>query len=199
MSEREIDNELVAQVLKGDKEAFDILVLKYQRKICQLIGRKVDEAATVNDIAQDTFIKAYRSLKSFQGNSAFYTWLYRIAINTTKNFLKVKGRRPPAMDIDFEDAELLPGRFKLSDHATPERLLMREELQGAVLTAVNTLPEELRTSIILREMAGLSYEEIANVMQCPVGTVRSRIFRAREVVDTKLKPFNAQSRKEAKS
>ena len=189
MSEREIDNELVKQVLKGDKEAFDILMLKYQRRIAYLISKIIDEPANVKDLTQDSFIRAYRSIHTFNGQSAFYTWLYRIAINTAKNHLKMRYRKAPPIDIDYEDAELLPGKYKLKDHATPERMLMRDELRTLLLGVINTLPEDLRTAFILREMAGLTYEEISTIMHSPVGTIRSRIYRAREYVDEKLQPW----------
>lgn len=188
MSEKEIDQELVTQVLKGDKEAFDVLVLKYQEPIRRLIGQMVNDPVSVMDIAQDTFISAYRALHSFKGESSFYTWIYRIAINTTKNFIKKRGRRPPDCDIEISEA-IISGKLQIKDFATPERLLARDELQQAVINAVNTLSEDLRTSIILREVAGLSYDEIASIMQCPVGTVRSRIFRARVAVDEQIKPY----------
>lgn len=188
MSERDIDRELVTQVLTGDKEAFDLLVLKYQEAICRVIHARVPDHMLVKDLAQETFINAYRSLENFKGNSAFYTWLYRIAVNICKNHYKRAGRRPPDTDIDFKEA-VLKGRLRIHDASTPDCLLERDELQEAVLTAVNKLPDELRTSIILREMGGLSYGEIAEVMQCPVGTVRSRIFRARTVIDEKIKPM----------
>ena len=189
MSENAVDNELVSQVLKGDKEAFNVLVLKYQKKIHQLATRYADDSSTAMDITQETFLKAYRSLDKFRADSTFYTWIYRIAINTAKNFGKVKIRRPPDTDIDYIDAEVLPGRVKLKETETPERLLIRDEVQEALLLAVNNLPDDLRVAMVLREMAGLSYDDIALVMKCPVGTVRSRIFRARETIDENLKPY----------
>jgi len=189
MSEQRIDQTLVTQVLSGDKEAFSILVMKYQSKINQLVLRYVSDPHAAKDIVQETFIKAYRSLDTFRGHSAFYTWLYRIAVNTAKNHNKIKGRRPPDTDIDYVDAEIHAHRYSLSESDDPEGLLQSDEVQSAVLDAVNMLPEDLRTSIILREMAGLSYDEIAKIMHCPVGTVRSRIFRARSAVDEHIKPY----------
>lgn len=188
MSEKQIDQELVNQVLKGDKEAYDVLVIKYQEPIRRLVVQMIGDPAVAMDIAQDAFIAAYRALDKFKGESSFYTWLYRIAINTTKNHLKKKGRRPPDDDIELNDA-LNTGRLQVTDFATPDHLLQCDQLQEAVVNAVNGLPEELRTSIVLREIAGLSYDEIAVIMECPVGTVRSRIFRARNAVDQLLKPY----------
>ncbi len=188
MSESKIDMELVTQVTKGDKEAFDILVLKYQDRISRVVAQIINDPIAAVDVTQDTFICAYRALPKFKGSSSFYTWLYRIAINTAKNYLKHCSRRPPDVDLDVQDAFTMNNQ-KMRDFAGPDFLLHRDEIQEAVLAAVNTLPEELRTSIILREMGGLSYTEIADVMQCPVGTVRSRIFRARIAVDERLRPL----------
>lgn len=189
MSEDHIDRELVTQVLKGDKEAFDVIVLKYQKKISGVVTKIFDtEPATINDIVQETFINAYRALSKFQGKSSFYTWLYRIAVNTTKNHIKYRNRRPPDTDLDIGEV-LSCSDHRIAEIANPESLCHRDEVQEAVLTAVNGLPDELRTSIVLREMGGLSYEDIANVMQCKVGTVRSRIFRARVAVDEHIKPL----------
>lgn len=189
MSEASIDKELVNQVLKGDKEAFDVLVLKYQASISRVVGKIIDSDPTaVGDVVQETFINAYRALGGFEGKSSFYTWLYRIAINTTKNYIKYRSRRPPDTDIDIKEV-ISNGKYLINDAASPDKLLHRDEVQEAVLNAVNKLPDELRTSIVLREMGGLSYDEIANVMQCPVGTVRSRIFRARLAVDEHIKPL----------
>ncbi len=189
MTEGEIDQELVERVQRGDKKAFDILVLKYQHRIVKLISRYIRDDAEVLDVAQEAFIKAYRALPRFRGDSAFYTWLYRIAINTAKNFLVSQGRRPPASDIDAEDAEQYMNAGALKDINTPERLLLKDEIEQTVYKAIELLPEDLRTAITLREMEGLSYEEIAHSMDCPVGTVRSRIFRAREAIDKKLSPL----------
>ncbi len=187
-NEGSIDAELVKQVLKGDKEAFDVLVLKYQDALTRVVTNMIGEYAMALDVTQETFIKAYRSLDTFQGNSTFYTWIYRIAINTAKNYIKHRGRRPVDADEDLKES-VLEGQLNINDFAGPDSLLHRDEIQDAVLAAVNGLPDELRTSIVLREMGGLSYDEIANVMQCPVGTVRSRIFRARMAVDEHIKPM----------
>lgn len=192
MSEDNIDSALISRVVEGDKESFDIIVLKYQNKIANVIGRLVDDPNIVLDLTQDTFVKAYKSLSKFRGESSFYTWLYRIAVNTAKNFTKLKIRRPPDVDIDFVEAESTGQRTKLRDVTSPEHMLLRDEMQKRVILAVNNLPEDLRTSIILREMAGLSYDEIAEVMKCPVGTVRSRIFRARVALDTTIRPLLEQ-------
>ncbi len=183
------DQELVERVQQGDKKAFDLLVLKYQHKIVKLISRYIRDDAEVFDVAQEAFIKAYRALPRFRGDSAFYTWLYRIAVNTAKNFLVSQGRRPPESDIDAEEAEQYAGASALRDISTPERILLKDEIESVVYKAIEQLPEDLRTAITLREMEGLSYEEIAHAMDCPVGTVRSRIFRAREAIDKKLAPL----------
>ena len=190
MSEQETDQELVRRVQKGDKRAFDLLVLKYQHKIAKLISRYIRDPDEVQDVAQEAFIKAYRALANFRGESAFYTWLYRIAINTSKNHLMAQGRRPPGSDVEIEDALITEaGAEALSDVDTPEGLALTDEIERVILAAIEALPEELRTAITLRELEGLSYEEIAEAMSCPVGTVRSRIFRAREAIDAKLKPL----------
>jgi len=189
MGERSIDQALVERVQKGDKQAFDVLVLKYQNKIIQLIYRYVHDPEEAQDVAQEAFIKAYKALGRFRGDSAFYTWLYRIAINTAKNYLVASSRRPPKSDIDAQDAEQYEGAVGLKEYATPERMLLRDEIQGAIAKAIDELPDELRTAITLRELEGLSYEEIAQTMNCPIGTVRSRIFRARDAIDTRLKPL----------
>ena len=189
MGERSIDQALVEQVQQGDKQAFDVLVLKYQNKIIQLVNRYVHDSDEARDVAQEAFIKAYRAIGRFRGDSAFYTWLYRIAINTAKNYLVASGRRPPRSDIDAQDAEQYEGATGLKEYATPERLLLKDEIQAAIAEAIDDLPDDLRTAIILRELEGLSYEEIAQTMECPIGTVRSRIFRARDAIDTRLKPL----------
>ncbi|GAB4300548.1 MAG: RNA polymerase sigma factor RpoE [Thiohalomonadaceae bacterium] len=191
MGVQHVDQELVERVQQGDKRAFDLLVQKYQHKIVKLISRYVRDPDESLDVAQETFIKAYRALANFRGESAFYTWLYRIAINTAKNHLVALGRRPPDTDIDAADAVQLDmessGSLRESD--TPEHMALKEEIERTIFRAIEDLPEDLRTAITLRELEGLSYEEIAEAMNCPIGTVRSRIFRAREAIDTKLKPL----------
>lgn len=189
MGERNIDQALVERVQRGDKPAFDILVLKYQSKIIQLVNRYVHDPDEAMDVAQEAFIKAYRAIGRFRGESAFYTWIYRIAINTAKNHLVASGRRPPAGDIDAQDAEQYEGATGLREYATPERMLLKDEIEKTVASAIDELPDDLKTAITLRELEGLSYEEIAQTMECPIGTVRSRIFRARDAIDTKLKPL----------
>lgn len=187
--ETQVDQLLVERVQKGDKAAFDLLIHKYQHRIISLISRYVNDPSESQDVAQEAFIKAYRAIDRFRGDSAFYTWLYRIAINTAKNWLVARKRRPPASDIDAVDAEQYDMDSRLKDRATPESELMREEIEKTVFDTIATLPEDLRTAIILREMDGMSYEEIATTMECPIGTVRSRIFRAREAIEEKLKPL----------
>lgn len=183
------DQQLVERAQQGDKRAFDLLVLKYQHKMISIVHRYIRDSADMHDVVQEAFIKAYRALDNFRGESAFYTWMYRIAINTAKNHLISKGRRPPATDIDVDDAEHFSGNDNLQDMETPESSLFCDQLQMVVKNAVDQLPEDLRTAVTLREMEGLSYEEIANIMECPVGTVRSRIFRAREAIDKVVKPL----------
>ncbi|NRB23540.1 RNA polymerase sigma factor RpoE [Shewanella sp.] len=189
MSGQISDQQLVERVQQGDKNAFNLLVLKYQNKVMNLISRYVRNQADVADVAQEAFIKAYRALPNFRGESAFYTWLYRIAVNTAKNHLVAQGRRAPANDVDVEEAEYYDGSDALKEFASPERLLMADDIQKVVFDALDSLPEELKMAISLRELDGMSYEEIASVMDCPVGTVRSRIFRAREAIDKKLQPL----------
>lgn len=189
MGERQLDSELVARVQRGDKKAFDLLVLKYQHKVTNLVSRYIRNPSETLDVTQEAFIKAYRALPNFRGDSAFYTWLYRIAINTAKNFLVAQGRRPPGSDLDADTAEQMDIGFRLQENATPERNLLQEEIAETVRGAIEELPDDLRTAITLRELEGLSYEEIARAMSCPVGTVRSRIFRARAAIDAKLAPL----------
>lgn len=183
------DQQLVERVQQGDKRAFDLLVLKYQHRILALVTRFVHDSHEAQDVAQEAFIKAYRALANFRGDSAFYTWLYRIAINTAKNYLVARGRRPPDTDIAAEDAEYYDGESSLKNIQSPERELLRDEIEQMVNRTLQLLPGDLRMALTLREFEGLSYEDIANVMECPVGTVRSRIFRAREAIDKALKPL----------
>lgn len=190
MSEREVDQALVERAQKGEKQAFDLLVTKYQRKLGRLLSRFIRDPAEVEDVVQEAFIKAYRALPSFRGDSAFYTWLYRIGINTAKNYLVAQGRRAPtSTGFDSEEAETFEDGDQLRDINTPESLLHSKQIGETVNAAMESLPEELRTAIVLREIEGLSYEEIAKIMDCPIGTVRSRIFRAREAVAARLKPL----------
>ena len=187
MGDREIDQQLVERAQRGDKQAFELLVIKYQRKLARLLSQFIRDAAEVEDVTQETFIKAYRSLSSFRGDSAFYTWLYRIGINAAKNFLVAQKRRASTSNgIDIEDAENFEEASQLRDLDTPESELMSKQIAQTVHQTLHELPEELRTAITLREIEGLSYEEIANAMNCPTGTVRSRIFRAREAISDKL-------------
>ena len=181
------DQQLVAKVQKGDSRALDMLVLKYQHRIFGLISRYVHDPDEVQDVAQEAFIKAYRALPKFRGDSAFYTWLYRIAINTAKNYLVSRSRRPPGSDVDVEDAEYYASGGALHEIETPENALFGAELKAVVEAAIRDLPEDLRTAVTLREFDGLSYEDIADIMDCPIGTVRSRIFRAREAIDSRVK------------
>jgi RNA polymerase sigma-70 factor (ECF subfamily) len=189
MSERKIDQALVERVQQGDKTAFDVLVLKYQNKIIKLVNRYVHDPDEAMDVAQEAFIKAYRALGRFRGDSAFYTWIYRIAINTAKNYLVATNRRPPGDDIDAQEAEQYEGAMGLKEYDTPEHLLLKDEIQNTIARAIDELPDDLRTAITLRELEGMSYEEIAVTMECPIGTVRSRIFRARNAIDIKLQPL----------
>ncbi len=188
MGDREADQALVERVQNGDQQAYGLLVTKYQRKLLRLLSRLVRDPAEAEDIAQETFIKAYRALPSFRGDSAFYTWLYRIGVNTAKNWLISHGRRLPT-EVDHEDAESYEDAEMLRDINTPERMLMSKQIADTVNSAMDALPDELRTAIMLREIDGLSYEEIAQMMECPIGTVRSRIFRAREAIAGKLRPL----------
>jgi RNA polymerase sigma factor RpoE len=190
MTEREVDQILVERAQKGDKTAFDELVQKYQRKLSRLISRFIRDAGEVEDVTQEAFIKAYRALPAFRGDSAFYTWIYRIGINTAKNYLVSQGRRAPtSTEFDTEEAESMSDGDHLRDINTPENVLMSRQIGETVNAAMEALPEELKTAIVLREIEGLSYEEIAESMNCPIGTVRSRIFRAREAVAARLRPL----------
>ena len=190
MDDREVDRQLVERAQRGDKHAFELLVSKYQRKLSRLLSRFIKDAAEVEDVAQEAFIKAYRALPSFRGDSAFYTWLYRIGINTAKNYLVAMGRRAPTVTaFDSDEAEGLEDGDQLRDINTPESMLMSKQIANTVNDAMTQLPEELRTAIQLREIEGLSYEDIAAVMECPIGTVRSRIFRAREAIAERLRPL----------
>ncbi|MBT8119500.1 MAG: RNA polymerase sigma factor RpoE [Gammaproteobacteria bacterium] len=189
MSEREIDHELVKRVQQGDKKAFDMLVLKYQLRVSKLVSRFLRNQSDVPDVVQEAFIKAYRALPNFRGDSAFYTWLYRIAINTAKNHLVAQSRKSPVNSIDVQDAEDYGASEWLKEFASPEREALASELEMTIHRAMGELPSDLREAITLREIEGLSYEDIASVMDCPIGTVRSRIFRAREAIDGKLEPI----------
>jgi RNA polymerase sigma-70 factor, ECF subfamily len=190
MSEREIDQQLVVRAQRGDKRAFDLLVEKYQRKLGRLLARFIRDPAEVEDVTQEAFIKAYRALPAFRGDSAFYTWLYRIGINTAKNYLMALGRRAPtSTEVEAQDAEGFEDAEQLRDINTPESMLLSKEIATTVNATIEELPEELRTAIQLREIEGMSYEDIARIMDCPIGTVRSRIFRAREAIAERLRPL----------
>ena len=189
MAENELDQELVRRVQRGDSAAFDALVRKYQHRITALIGRYIPDWSECQDVAQETFIRAYRAMANFRGDAQFYTWLHRIAVNTAKNYLVAQNRRPPTDDIDAGDAEQYDAGIRLRDTDTPEHELLRQEIERTVMRVVEALPEELRAAITMREVDGLSYDEIAQKMGCPIGTVRSRIFRAREAIDTELRPL----------
>ena len=189
MGERNLDQELVERVQRGEKAAFDILVRKYEHKLANVIGRYIRDPSEVLDVSQEAFIKAYRALPNFRGDSAFYTWIYRIAINTAKNHLVAAGRRPPRDDIEAHEAEQFESASGLKEYATPERQALQKELAGTIQDAIDELPEELRVAIVLRELEGLSYEEIATAMDCPIGTVRSRIFRARDAIEKRIRPL----------
>ena len=188
-TEKNVDQALVERVQNGDSRAFDLLVQKYQTRIAKLIARFVRNPADVQDVAQEAFIKAYRALPNFRGESAFYTWLYRIAINTAKNHLVAAGRKSPSYAVDVQEVEKYDASEWLKEYATPERELLADEIEATVKSALEVLPPDLREAITLREIEGLSYEDIAEVMNCPIGTVRSRIFRAREAIDEKLQPI----------
>jgi RNA polymerase sigma-70 factor (ECF subfamily) len=180
------DQQLVVRVQKGDKRAFDLLVLKYQYKVHSIVARFIRDSDEVKDVVQEAFIKAYRALPKFRGDSQFYTWLYRIAVNTAKNYLVARSRRPPSSDVDLDDAEYYSGSEQLKDTGTPENQVFRDQLEEVINQAIIELPEDLRTAVTLREYEGLSYEDIASVMNCPVGTIRSRIFRGRESIDVRV-------------
>ncbi|MDN3639795.1 RNA polymerase sigma factor RpoE [Simiduia curdlanivorans] len=182
------DQMLVERVQKGDKRAFDLLVIKYQHKVASIVSRYIRDSFEVNDVVQESFIKAYRAIPNFRGDSAFYTWLFRIAVNTAKNYLVARSRRPPAQGVDAEDAEFLAADY-MQDVDTPEGLHFKDELEALVAKTIEGLPEDLRSAVMLREIDGKSYEEIAEIMACPVGTVRSRIFRAREALDAQIKAY----------
>jgi RNA polymerase sigma-70 factor (ECF subfamily) len=195
MGDREIDQQLVERAQRGDKRAFEMLVAKYQRKLGRLLSRFIRDSAEVEDVSQEAFIKAYRALPSFRGDSAFYTWLYRIGINTAKNYLVAMGRRAPTTtEFDSEEAENFEDGDQLRDMNTPEAELMSKQIASTVNETMQALPEELRTAITLREIEGLSYEDIATIMNCPIGTVRSRIFRARETIAERLRPLLGTSK-----
>jgi RNA polymerase sigma-70 factor (ECF subfamily) len=189
MSEQKTDQELVEQVQKGNKNAFNLLVVRHQNKVMNIVARYVKNSGDVADVTQEAFIKAYRALPNFRGESAFYTWLYRIAVNSAKNNLTSQGRKPPASDVDASEADYYDGSDALKENNSPERALLSDELQQKLFATIDGLPEDLRSAITLREIEGLSYEEIAAVMECPVGTVRSRIFRAREAIDKVILPL----------
>jgi RNA polymerase sigma-70 factor (ECF subfamily) len=189
MSDNVSDRELVERVQRGERKAFDLLMLKYQHRIAKLIARYVQDPSEVLDVAQEAFMKAYRAIPRFRGDSAFYTWMYRIAINTAKNHLAAQARRPRESGVDVTDAEQFDGATELKEFATPEGLVLTEEIQRTVVAAIEALPEDLKVAITLRELEGLSYEDIARVMECPIGTVRSRIFRAREAINERLDPL----------
>lgn len=189
MGERQVDQELVERVQRGDKKAFDLLVLKYQRKVVNLVSRYVRNSSEALDVTQEAFIKAYKAIPNFRGESAFYTWIYRIAINTAKNHIVAQGRRPPGFDLDAGTAEQMDIGVRLQENTTPENQLLQKEIAETIRDAIDELPDDLKTAITLREWEGLSYEEIAQAMSCPVGTVRSRIFRARAAIDAKLAPL----------
>jgi RNA polymerase sigma-70 factor (ECF subfamily) len=187
-----VDLELVQRVQAGDKKAFDVLIMKYQQRIIHVINGFVHDPVEALDVAQEAFIKAYRAIPNFRGDSAFYTWLYRIAINTSKNHLTSRARRPPSVDVDAMDATNFYDAPELKEFETPENSLLSDELEAVIHQAIDDLPEETATAIKLREFEGMSYEEIAEVMDCPIGTVRSRIFRAREAIDQKIKELTGE-------
>lgn len=189
MNSNETDAELVKRVQNGDSKAFDVLVIKYQQRVINLITRFVSDYSECQDIAQEAFMKAYKGLHNFRGDSQFYTWLYRIAANSAKNYLASKSRKVPAQGIDAQDAEFYDGESRLKDRESPESVMLTKEIEKTVFASIEALPEDLKTAIRLREMEGMSYDEIAQIMECPIGTVRSRIFRAREAIDAELRPL----------
>ncbi|MCH8140784.1 MAG: RNA polymerase sigma factor RpoE [Gammaproteobacteria bacterium] len=185
---KDTDKELVRRVQKGERRAFDLLFIRYQHKILNLVGRYLRDTQDIEDVTQEAFIKAFRALPRFRGDSAFYTWIYRIAINTAKNHVVARSRRPPGVDVDVDDAEFMDGSDVLKEPESPESVMARDQLSAVIDTAITELPEDLRSAVTLREFDGLSYEQIAEIMDCPVGTVRSRIFRAREFIDKQIEP-----------
>jgi len=189
MNERELDLQLIQRIQNGEQQAFSLLVRKYQTRVANILTRYVRSSGDIPDVAQEVFIKVYKSLPNFRGDSAFYTWLFRITVNTAKNYLTSQSRRPPSSDIDAEDADSYDGSGALKDEDNPEAILHSQEVKRVVLKAINDLPDELKSAITLRELEGMSYDDIAQVEGCPIGTVRSRIFRAREAIDKQLKPL----------
>lgn len=189
MEEHRVDLQLIEDAKRGDSRAFDVLVTRYQSRICKIVGRFVKDHSEIMDVSQEVFIKAYRALGKFRGDSSFYTWLYRIAVNTSKNYIISQGRRLPDIDLQIEDMERFTVKNSAKEFGTPERLLMRDEMEHVVYDTIDHLPKDLRTAIMLREIEGLSYEDIAGIMHCPVGTVRSRIFRARAAIDKSVQPL----------
>lgn len=189
MNERELDFQLIQRIQNGEQQAFSLLVIKYQTRVANILTRYIRISGDIPDVTQDVFIKVYKSLPSFRGESAFYTWLFRITVNTAKNYLASQSRRPPAADIDMQDADNYDPSSSLKDEASPEAILHSQEVKRVILKSINDLPDELKSAITLRELEGMSYEEISAIERCPIGTVRSRIFRAREAIDKQLKPL----------
>ncbi|TEW45467.1 RNA polymerase sigma factor RpoE [Psychromonas algicola] len=189
MNERELDLQLIQRIQNGEQQAFSLLVRKYQTRVANILTRYVRSTGDIPDVSQEVFIKVYRSLPNFRGDSAFYTWLFRITVNTAKNYLTSQSRRPPASDIDADEADSYDGSGALKDEDNPEAILHSQEVKRVILDTINNLPDELKSAITLRELEGMSYDEIAQIEGCPIGTVRSRIFRAREAIDKQLKPL----------
>ncbi len=189
MNERELDLQLIQRIQNGEQQAFALLVRKYQTRVANILTRYVRSSGDIPDVSQEVFIKVYKSLPNFRGDSAFYTWLFRITVNTAKNYLTSQSRRPPASDIDAEEADSYDGSGALKDDANPEAILHSQEVKQVILKVIGDLPDELKSAITLRELEGMSYDEIAQIESCPIGTVRSRIFRAREAIDKQLKPL----------